>query len=334
MGVACFPQDGSTVDELLQRADIAMYQAKDDRGAWRRYDPDRDGSSLDRMALVAELRAALERDELAIYFQPQIDLDTHEVVSYEALSRWFHPTRGLLGPGEFVAVAEHSGLVRQFTLHVLDRAVAECAAWRRSGSTASVAVNLSARNLLDHQLPDDVTAVLSRYGVPPSALVLEITETTMMGELDVVEDVLSSLRRLGVEVSVDDFGTGYSSLAILQRVRVNEVKVDRTFVRTMLESPGDLAIVRATVELAHGLGLRVVAEGVESEELRTMLAAIGCDRAQGFHLGLPMPAEDVRAGLARAAVAPAGSSRRSDVTVIRPRQRSRVQASAAPHIRH
>src|SRR5262249_50032350 len=152
------------------------------------------------------------------HFQPQVDLATDEVVSYEALSRWFHPTRGLLGPAEFVAVAEHSGLVRQFTLRILDRAIAECAKWRKSGCRATVAVNLSARNLLDRQLPDDVMAVLERYGVPPESLVLEITETAMMGELDVVETVLSTLRGYGVEVSVDDFGTGYSSLAILQRV--------------------------------------------------------------------------------------------------------------------
>jgi EAL domain-containing protein (putative c-di-GMP-specific phosphodiesterase class I) len=246
------------------------------------------------MALVAELRRALERDEFVVYFQPQLDLRTGQVVAYEALSRWMHPTRGLLGPADFISVAEHSGLVRQFTEHILDRAVAECARWRHAGSPMAVAVNLSARNLLDRQLPDDVATILTRYGVPAHSLVLEITETTMMGELDVVGDVLASLRGLGVEVSVDDFGTGYSSLAILQRIAVNEVKVDRTFVRTMLESQNDLAIVRATVELAHSLGLRVVAEGVESADLRDLLTAIGCDRAQGYHLGVPAPATEIR----------------------------------------
>jgi diguanylate cyclase (GGDEF)-like protein len=298
MGVACYPEDGGSVEELLQRADIAMYQAKDERGHWRRYDPNRDASNLDRLALVAELHAAIERDELVTYFQPQIDLLTDTVVGYEALVRWQHPTRGLLAPSEFVAVAEQSGLVRQFAMRVLDRAVAECAQWHRTGSPLSVAVNLSARNLLDRQLPDDVHRVLARHGLPAENLVLEITETTMMSELDVVEDVLASLRRLGVELSVDDFGTGYSSLALLQRISVNEVKIDRSFVSGMLGSAGDFAIVRATIELAHGLGLRVVAEGVESGPLRDRLADLGCDLAQGFHLGMPAPAATVRTALA------------------------------------
>jgi EAL domain-containing protein (putative c-di-GMP-specific phosphodiesterase class I) len=205
-------------------------------------------------------------------------------------------------------VAEHSGLVRQFALHVLDRAIAECASWHRAGSDASVAVNLSARNLLDRQLPDDVARVLSRHGLPAESLMLEITETTMMSELDVVEDVLAALRRMGVGLSVDDFGTGYSSLALLQRIAVNEVKVDRSFVRGMLGSSGDLAIVRATIELAHGLGLRVVAEGVESAPLRDRLATLGCDLAQGFHLGMPEPASVIRASLDLSASAARGGS--------------------------
>jgi diguanylate cyclase (GGDEF)-like protein len=300
LGIACYPTDGNTVEELLQRADVAMYQAKDDRGSWRLYDAARDESSLDRMALVAELRTAMENDELVTYFQPQVDVATGEISGYEALIRWQHPERGLLGPREFVSVAEHSGLVRSFALQVLDRAIAECAGWHEDGHQASVAVNLSARNLLDRQLAGDVDRVLRRHGLPSSALVLEITETTMMSELEVVEDVLSSLRRLGVRLSVDDFGTGYSSLALLQRIAVNEVKIDRSFVSNMLGSPNDLAIVRATIELAHNLGLRVVAEGVESAALCDALAGLGCDVVQGYHLGVPAPASDVRAALSTA----------------------------------
>src|SRR5436190_246962 len=297
IGVACYPTDGATVEELLQRADVAMYQAKDDRGAWRLYDAERDESSLDRMALVAELRTAMENDELVTYFQPQVEVATGDVSGYEALIRWRHPERGLLGPREFVSVAEHSGLVRSFALHVLDRAIAECAGWHADGYQVSVAVNLSARNLLDRQLPGDVDRVLRRHGLPSSSLILEITETTMMSELEVVEDVLGSLRRLGVRLSVDDFGTGYSSLALLQRIAVNEVKVDRTFVSNMMTSPNDLAIVRATIELAHNLGLQVVAEGVESAALCDTLADLGCDVVQGYYLGVPVPAKDVRAAL-------------------------------------
>jgi EAL domain-containing protein (putative c-di-GMP-specific phosphodiesterase class I) len=294
MGIACYPEDGTTTEELLQRADVAMYQAKDDRGAWRRYDSTRDASSLDRLALAAELRTAMDNEELVVYFQPQLDLRTNTVVGCEALVRWLHPTRGLLPPSEFVMVAEHSGLVRQFALYVLDRAIAECARWHRDGKQVTVAVNLSARNLLDRQLTADVARVLHRHGVRPEHLVLEITETTMMSELEVVEDVLASLRRLGVALSVDDFGTGYSSLALLQRVAINEVKIDRSFVQNMLVESSDLAIVRATVELAHSLGLRVVAEGVESAALRDALAALNCDLAQGYHLGRAVPAAEIR----------------------------------------
>jgi diguanylate cyclase (GGDEF)-like protein len=304
MGIACYPGDGETIEELLQRADVAMYQAKDDRGAWRLYDAERDESSLDRMALVAELRTAMERDELVAYYQPQVDLATGIVSGYEALIRWRHPQRGLLGPRDFVSVAEHSGLVRAFALHVLDGAIAECARWHKEHGNEdrpiSVAVNLSARNLLDRQLAADVARVLRRHGLPASCLTLEITETTMMSELEVVEEVLTSLRQLGVRLSVDDFGTGYSSLALLQRIAVNEVKIDRSFVATMLESPSDLAIVRATIELAHNLGLQVVAEGVESAALCDALAGLGCDAAQGYHLGVPAPAIDVRAALSAA----------------------------------
>jgi EAL domain-containing protein (putative c-di-GMP-specific phosphodiesterase class I) len=249
------------------------------------------------MEIVAQLRTAMDRNELVAHFQPQVDLTTGAVSGYEALIRWQHPKRGLLLPRDFVSVAEHSGLVRAFALHVLDRAIAECAAWQRDGANVSVAVNLSARNLLDQQLAADVDRVLRRHDLPASSLVLEITETTMMSELEVVEEVLGSLRRLGVRLSVDDFGTGYSSLALLQRVAVNEVKIDRSFVANMLSSSSDMAIVRATIELAHNLGLQVVAEGVESADLLQALADLGCDLAQGYHLGVPIPANEVRAAL-------------------------------------
>ena len=178
---------------------------------------------------------------------------------------------------------------------MLEKAVAEAAAWSGSGRPMSVAVNLSARNLLDRELPADVARVLQRHGLAAERLVLEITETTMMSELDVVEDVLAQLRRLGVELSVDDFGTGYSSLAFLQRVRVNEVKVDRSFVAGLADSASDRALVRATVQLAHSLGARAVGEGVEDEALAGVLRELGCDYGQGYHLGRPMPADDLRA---------------------------------------
>ncbi len=307
IGIAMHPRDGRTFEELLQRADVALYQAKTSRGSWRRYDPAHDDSSVQRLALVAELRGALTRDEIVLHFQPQVDLVTGEVVAAEALARWSHPRRGLLHPADFVPAAEHSGLVRAFTVAVLGKAVAECAAWRRQGRDIRVAVNLSARSLLDHELPRDIAAALRRHDLPADRLVVEITETVVMSELEVVEDVLAALRGLGVTLSVDDFGTGYSSLAFLRRVAVNEVKIDKSFVQGMVASRDDAAIVRATIQLAQSLGLLVVAEGVESEPLRRRLVELGCPVAQGYHLGKPMPAAAMRhrLGLSDAAGRPA-----------------------------
>ncbi|MCW2608311.1 MAG: diguanylate cyclase/phosphodiesterase [Frankiales bacterium] len=302
IGLACHPQDAATPDELFRRADVAMYQAKATRGSWLRYDADRDDSSVHRLALVSELRLALERDEILVHVQPQVDLVTGQVVSAEALCRWQHPVRGLLAPTDFIGVVEQSGLVRLFTLRVLELALTGCAAWRADGHQVRVAVNLAARSLLDRALPDDVAAVLARTGVRPQDLVLEITETTATSELEVVEDVLARLRRTGVEISVDDFGTGYSSLAFLQRTAVNELKVDRSFVSGMLVNDNDAALVRATVQLAHSLGARAVAEGVEDADHARALRELGCDVAQGWLYGRPVPPEELQERLGRTAV--------------------------------
>ncbi len=318
IGIACHPDDAGTAEELFRRCDVAMYQAKNERGAWLRYDPLRDDTSVQRLALVGELRAALD-DQLIVHFQPQVDLASGDVIGAEALVRWNHPVRGLLQPSVFIGVAEQSGLVRPFTLRILELAVQECALWQRPGTSVSVAVNLAARSLLDRSLPDDVAAVLARHHLPPSCLVLEITETTATSELEVVEDVLGRLRRLGVEISVDDFGTGYSSLAFLQRTAVHELKVDRSFVAGMLVNDSDLALVRATVSLAHSLGARAVAEGVESQALQLALASMGCDIAQGYHLGRPMPGEQLRQRLGSSVLAARAPAANPAVTVPVPR---------------
>ena len=287
IGVAAYPDDGTTIDDLLRRADVALYQAKRSRGDFARYRRDRDESNVDRLTLVADLSHAIAEREFILQFQPQVDLRSCKVVGAEVLTRWQHPHRGLLGPHEFISAIEHSGLMREFALHILDRAVAECASWHRDGAQAAVSVNLSARNLHDRGLPDDVARILTTHDLPAGRLLLEITETTMLSDIDAVQEVLAGLRQVGVELSVDDFGTGYSSLALLQRVAVNELKVDRSFVRAMNSSDGDAAIVRATIELAHSLGLRVVAEGVESADHVRALRELGCDLAQGWHFGRP-----------------------------------------------
>jgi diguanylate cyclase (GGDEF)-like protein len=297
VGVACYPADASSFDELMRRADVALYQAKTSRGSFSHYRVDRDESSLHRLELAAQLRTALAEDQLVVHFQPQFDLQTGHAVGAEALVRWQHPRRGLLAPAEFVGAVEHSGLIRDFTMTVLEKAVAECATWTGGGASLTVAVNLSARNLLDSELPVDVGRILLKHGLPAERLVLEITETTMMSELEVVEEVLGTLRTMGIQISVDDFGTGYSSLAFLQRVAVNEVKIDRSFVAGLSGSESDRALVRATVQLAHSLGARAVGEGVEDEQLAKALRELGCDFAQGYHLGRPMPADELRTKL-------------------------------------
>lgn len=293
IGIACYPDDGATAEDLLRRADMAMYQAKQARGAISRYRSDRDDHSVGRITLAGELRNAIRDRQFLMQFQPQVDLVTGLVVGAEALARWRHPTRGVLAPLEFIDLVEQCGLSREFAVTTLEQAVREAARWHRRGLHIAVSVNLSARNLLDVGLPADVSEILHKYGLPAEYLVLEITETTMITDAEAVEAVLSSLRHIGAQLSVDDFGTGYSSLAFLQRVAVNELKIDKSFVIGMTKSDNDSAIVRATVELAHGLGIRVVAEGVETADHVAALIALGCDVAQGWHFGRPGSADQI-----------------------------------------
>ena len=300
VGYAVAPLDGDSMEELLTHADVAAGQAKQSPGSSRRWRAEPD-TARSRMALSADMRLALESGEqLLLHYQPKVDLRSGVVASVEALARWEHPQRGMLSPAEFIPIAEQSGLARPFTLAVIDAAVKEAASWLKmglGGGEVTIAVNLSARNLLDHSLPADVTAICARHGLPTRQLVLEITESVVVSELDVVTEVLSKLREVGVQLSVDDFGTGYSSLKFLQSIRVNEVKIDRSFVSSMLENPGDAAIVGATIDLGHRLGLRVVAEGVETQEQLDALAAADCDAVQGYLLARPMPAANLRAAL-------------------------------------
>ena len=329
IGVATAPDDGATVTELLKNADIALYKAKEARGSFRHFNGGIDDADRTRLTLTAELREAIETDQLELYYQPQRRLVDGQLVGVEALARWHHPVRGLLAPEEFVGVAESSGLIRAFTRWVLEDAAARAAAWRAAGHRLTVGVNLSARNLQDAALPADVAAVLTRHRLPPDALVLEVTETTVVSEIDVVEDVLASLRLLGVPLSLDDFGTGYSSLGVLRRLALSELKIDRSLVEQVLAGGEDLAIVRATVELAHALGLQVVAEGVADAATQAALTALGCDIAQGWHLGLPMAAAGIDALLAeerRPVVPPQADRGRAAGVPGAPRRRPRPVA--------
>lgn len=309
VGVVVAPAGSADMNELLRRADVAMYQAKHGGAKVSWYESENDVASTDRLALLAELREALAADDqLVLALQPAVDLCSGAPTGVEALIRWKHPRRGQLGPADFVRAVENSELLSRFTRYVIDKALTAAAEWSRQGLDVPVAVNLSARNLLDPRLPRDVDALLRQHRMPPSRLVMEITETVVVSELEVVDEVLAGLRELGVGLSVDDFGTGYSSLAFLTRISVDELKVDRTFVGKMTDSAEAAAIVRTTVELARELGLRVVAEGVETADQRAALTALGCTAAQGFHFFRPMPAENV-VGVLRSLVATSAQAR-------------------------
>jgi EAL domain-containing protein (putative c-di-GMP-specific phosphodiesterase class I) len=282
---------GSTVEQLNQRADIAMYAAKASGRGQVMFEPELDRHSPRRLSLAGSLRSAIADGEIVLFFQPKADLHTGHIVGVEALARWRHPELGLIGPTEFVPIAEQTGLIGPLTSHVLDEALRQQREWSDEGLELSVAVNLSARSFLDTQLAVEIPRLLELRGVPAEMLELEITESMLMLDPARAKATLERLSRIGLSLSVDDFGTGYSSLANLKRLPVDGIKIDKSFVMDMAHDPSDAAIVRSTIELAHNLGLRVVAEGVESEGAWRQLEALGCDYAQGYYLSRPLPAE-------------------------------------------
>jgi diguanylate cyclase (GGDEF)-like protein len=297
IGIALYPDHGGDPDALIQHADVAMYQAKRARLGVAVYDSASDQSSPARLALLAELRRAIDGDELILHYQPKVDL-AGGIDGAEALLRWPHPERGLIPPAEFIPLAEHTGLIRRLTLWVLEAALRQSREWRRQGLDVALAVNLSAANLADPELPDDIADLLRRMDVPPDRLTLEITESTAMADPARAQDLLLRLRDLGVGLSIDDFGTGHSSLAYLSSLPVTELKIDRSFVTSIATDDSDAMIVRSTIDLGHNLGLRVVAEGVEDDHTLRWLSDHGCDLAQGYGLTRPLPAAELPTWLA------------------------------------
>ncbi len=289
LGIALAPMHATESAALLKRADMAMYDAKTSARGLRIYESDIDTNSPRRLTLVGELRTALQNGGLQINVQPQANCATGEVRSVEVLSRWYHPELGTVSPDEFIPIAERSGLIGTLTTSVLDASLAACAQWRAMDLDINVAVNLSARSLLDADLVDDVTRLLRRHSVPAHMLTLEVTESAVMVDPARATALLLQLHELGTRLSVDDFGTGYSSLSYLQRLPVQEVKIDRSFVIGLREGSDDATIVRSIVDLGRNLGLEVVAEGVEDQPTWDLLAAMGCTVVQGWHLSRPMP---------------------------------------------
>ena len=292
IGIACWPRDADDADTLLSRSEIAMYAAKRQLSGAQQYDPSFDSASTQTLSLLTELRHAVEHHELRLYLQPKVPLHGQPGRAAEALVRWQHPQRGLVPPMQFIPFAEQTGFVRQLTLWMLEEVARLLADPRTRGLALRVSVNLSTRDLLDPELSNRLADILLRHGVPASGFCLEITESAIMDDPQRAEAMLNRLSEQGFKLSIDDFGTGYSSLAYLKRLPVDELKIDKSFVMSMQTDQDDAMIVRSTIDLAHNLGLTVVAEGVENAAILESLRTLACDEAQGYHIARPMPVAD------------------------------------------
>jgi len=295
IGIAMFPEHADDQARLLQCADVAMYAAKKGAGPVQLYDRDKDRNTIRHLTLSGALREAIEGGQLSFDFQPKLDLLAGTIRSVEALARWRHPAQGAILPDEFIPHAEQTGLIQPFTRWSFDAALAQLAHWRDTGLGISVAVNLSTRSLHDEKLPETIATLLRKWRVDPGLLTLELTESAVMLDPDGAQRNLFRLHELGLRLSIDDFGTGYSSLSNLQRLPLHELKIDKSFVNQMMDNDNDLVIVRSTIDLAHNLGLSVVAEGIESERHLAILQDLGCDHGQGFFVSQPLPVERLTA---------------------------------------
>jgi diguanylate cyclase (GGDEF)-like protein len=307
VGVVLSGQHGTDVNTLMQHADIAMYVAKTQHLGVFVYDPDNDGNSAGKLALVWDLRHAIDRGELVLYYQPQVDVNTGDLVGAEALVRWQHPEKGLIFPDDFIPLAEQTGLISSLTRYVIDAALAQARIWLDAGRPLPIAVNLSARNLHEEGFAEQAAELLDKHGVPPHLLELEVTESAIIIDPDRALVMLHKLSALGMRISLDDFGAGYTSLSQLTSMPISEIKIDRSFVMKMAEDPNSALIVSSVVELGHNLGMTLVAEGVEDEVAMGALAGLGCDIAQGYHLSRPVSSADFDAWSAGRPIAPTHS---------------------------
>jgi diguanylate cyclase (GGDEF)-like protein len=290
IGIAGFPRHGSDAETLLRRSEIAMYASKARSGEAVLYEPQLDCDSTHNLCLLGDLRRALERDEFRVLLQPKVNLASGELVGVEALLRWQHPVRGMVAPDQFIPFAEKTGFIRRLTGWMLEQTAALCCQMRETVQKVPMSVNLSTRDLTDPELLPRLERILAHYRLAPSAFCFEITESAMMDDPPRALQTMTMLHALGARLAIDDFGTGYSSLAYLKRLPVHELKIDKSFVINMERDGGDATIVRSTVDLAHNMGLQVVAEGIESQAAWGILARMGCDQGQGFLISRPMPA--------------------------------------------
>lgn len=293
IGVALFPDHAKTAHLLLQHADVALSLSKQGSNFCTVYDPVNDPSNPGRLLLMTDLRAAINNNHIQPHFQPKVNMHSGCITGAEALVRWTHPRRGLVPPHDFIALAEKTGMINLLTLHMLDVSMKTCSAWREAGLRIPVAVNLSVKDLLDQMLVRKVEILLASRAMEPNMLEFEITETALMGDPVRALEILTALSDMGIRLHIDDFGTGYSSLGYLKRLPVNAVKIDRSFVHDMTDNPDAAIIVRSTIELAHNLGLKVIAEGVETQATWEQLARYDCDEAQGYLISKPAAGDKV-----------------------------------------
>jgi diguanylate cyclase (GGDEF)-like protein len=292
IGIVHFPEHGEDVDTLVQKSGVALFRAGKDKDGYAVYEPSFDQHSPRRLTLMSELRHAIERDQLELYYQPKVYIQTDVLYGAEALVRWHHPKHGFISPDEFIPMAERTRMIQSLTLWVLKEAFKHCAEWRKQGKKLTISVNLSAKDLHDPKLPDLIAGVAVTTGIEPEWVILEITEGSIMNDPELSLEIIERLNKMGYQLSIDDFGTGYSSLAYLKKMPLSELKIDRSFVQDILNNENDDVIVNATVNLAHNMGFHVTAEGVESEEIMDKLKSYGCDVAQGFYLSKPISVPD------------------------------------------
>ncbi|HXG59236.1 MAG TPA: EAL domain-containing protein [Thermoanaerobaculia bacterium] len=297
IGIALYPTHGTDARTLLRRADVAMYAAKESQLGYSFHRDDRDDRSPEQLSLIVEMRTAVQRNEFELHYQPKLHLRSGLVTRVETLIRWNHPRKGQLSPTVFVPIAERTGLIRPITDWLLERVMQQCREWMDTGAPVHVAINISAKSLLEQTLPAKVQAALEKWRVDPRFLKIEITESSIMADPAHALAIMSMIQSMGVRLSVDDFGTGYSSLTHLRQLPIDEIKIDKSFVGGMATSEADAAIVRTVIHLAHDLGKQVCAEGVENAETWRMLRDMGCDLIQGYWVAHPMTAPDLMAWL-------------------------------------
>jgi len=293
IGAAISPEHGKTAMALIRRADIAMYQAKGSGGGFGIYDPEKDPHSVAHLTLMTDLRHVIENDQLDLFYQPKIDMKSGRITGVEALCRWRHPEQGMIRPDIFIGLAEQIGMIKPLTLWVLYVGINQCKKWHRAGIPLGISINLSANLLQDSQLPSRIADALRNEGLSAEYLTLEITETAIMKDPARAMEILKQLDAMGIQLSLDDFGTGYTSLSYLKHLPVNEIKIDKSFVMDMMHDSDDATIVLSIIQLAHSMQRKIVAEGIESNEIWEALVTLGCDTAQGFYMAKPMPADEL-----------------------------------------